>query len=218
MNPKFVGSLLIIIVLACFITGTIVYPNLPAVLISHWDAAGRANGTMGKFWGVFLLPLMMLVFVGLWALLPRIDPIARGFKGFRYVYDFFWFLIISFLAYVYALSLGINLGWRVNMSTAIIPALAILMFCLGALMPYLKRNWFVGIRTPWTISSDTVWNKTHKLGSRLFEIAGILILAGAFTSPRISLWFILVPIIAAAFISIVYSYIFFKREKNLGTS
>jgi uncharacterized membrane protein len=214
MTPKFVGAMLFIITFACLITGFLVYPALPSQMISHWNAAGRANGMMGKFWGVFLLPIMMLVFIGLWTILPRIDPIARGFKGFRYVYDFIWFLIVSFIAYVYALTLGANLGWQFNMSTAIMPALAVLIFCVGVLLPYVKRNWFIGIRTPWTISSDMVWNKTHKLGSKLFEVAGACILIGSFTSPRIALWLIIVPIIAAALISVVYSYVLFRREER----
>lgn len=211
MHPRFVGTLLFVIVLACFAVGIIVYPNLPALIASHWDAAGHVNGAMNKFWGVFMPPFIMLVLVGLWALLPNIDPIAPGFKGFRYVYDFFFFLIVAFLAYVYALMLGTNLGWQFNMSAMVLSALALLIFILGALMPYLKRNWFVGIRTPWTISSDAVWNKTHKLGRILFEIAALFIFAGTLVPRMMVLWLILVPLAAAALISIIYSYILFSR-------
>ncbi|MFA6278717.1 MAG: SdpI family protein [Candidatus Paceibacterota bacterium] len=214
MSPRFVGTLLLIIILACIATGVIVYPNLSATLISHWDAAGRANGTMGKFWGTFLLPLMMLAFSGLWSFLPRIDPIAPGFKSFRYVYDFFFFLLIAFLAYVYALSLGANLGWQFNMLTMTLPALALFILILGALMPYMKRNWFIGIRTPWTISDDIVWDKTHRLGGTLFEVAALFIFAGIFVSPKVATWFILIPIIAATLISIIYSYVIFARIKR----
>lgn len=214
MKSSLVGTLIFIIVFACFATGIVVYPHLPAVLFSHWDAAGQANGTMSKFWGVFLLPIITLVFAGVWAFLPRLDPLAPNFKGFRYVYDFFFLIVVAFFAYVYALTLGANLGWQFNMTTMILPALAILIFILGALMPRLKRNWFIGIRTPWTISSDTVWDKTHKLGSTLFEVAALFILAGTFVPPRVSFWFIIIPILAAALISTVYSYILFRREKK----
>lgn len=213
MNPRFVGTLLLILVLACFATGVIVYPHLPALLVSHWDAAGQANGTMGKFWGTFLLPLIMLAFVGLWALLPRIDPIAPGFQGFRPVYDFFFFLIAAFLAYVYALTLGANLGWQSAMPRMLLPALAVFIFILGALLPYVKRNWFVGIRTPWTISSDIVWEKTHKLGSRLFEVAGLCILVAAFVPRTAALWLIIAPLVTATLISVIYSYVLYKNAK-----
>lgn len=213
MSPRFVGTLLFIIVFACMLTGVLVYPNLPDVFISHWGVSGQANGSMSKFWGTFLLPTMMFVFIGLWALLPKIDPIAPGFKSFRYVYDFFWFLIISFLAYVYALTLGVNLGWQLNMTKALLPALAALIASLGILMPYLKRNWFIGIRTPWTISNDRVWEKTHKLGGNLFVASGAIIFLSTFLNSRLSVWLILVPLLGTTLISVVYSYLLFKREE-----
>jgi uncharacterized membrane protein len=156
---------------------------------------------------------MMLVFFGLWALLPRIDPVAPSFKGFRYAYDFFFFSLFSFLAYVYALSLGINLGWQFNMLTMILPALALLIFIIGAIMPRLKRNWFVGIRTPWTISSDLVWEKTHKIGGVIFEIAALFILIGTWLPRTLALWFILLPLLVAALVPVIYSYFIFKTVK-----
>lgn len=214
MNSRFVGTLLLIIIIACFATGVIVYPNLPTLFASHWNAVGQPNGAMNKFWGISVMPFIMLLLVGLWALLPRIDPIAPGFKGFRYVYDFFFFVIIAFLAYVYALTLWANLGWHFNMLSATFPALALLIFIIGALMPRLKRNWFVGIRTPWTISNDTVWDKTHKLSGTLFEISALFILASAFVSREAVLWLVIMPLIAAALISAMYSYVIFKNGQS----
>ncbi len=218
MNPRFVGTLMFVIIIACLVAGAVVYPYLPATFVSHWGIHGEANGTMDRSWGVLAIPIIMLVLVGLWALLPRIDPIAPGFKGFRYVYDFIFFLIISFFAYAYALMLGINAGLRFNMLAMILPALAALIFILGVLLPYLKRNWFVGIRTPWTISSDAVWEKTQRLGGALFEVVALFIMVAAFTTTRaVILWLIVVPSLLAAVISVVYSYFLYhgsRQEKS----
>jgi uncharacterized membrane protein len=212
MNSRFVGILLLIITIACFVTGAIVYPALPALLVSHWGVNGEPDGVMGKFWGVALIPLIMLACIGLWALLPRIDPIAKGFVGFRRVYDFLMFLIIAFLAYIYALMLGINLGWNINMSVAILTALGVLIVAIGLLLPYVKRNWFVGIRTPWTISSDAVWDKTHHVGSILFKAAGLVIFLGAFLDPAYALVFVVIPLLTAVLVPVVYSYFLYRRE------
>jgi len=212
MTPRFVGILLFIIIIACFAAGIVVYPYFPSIIISHWNAQGIANGGIGKFWGVFLLPFIMLLLVGVWALLPWIDPIAPGFKGFRYIYDFIFFLIIAFLAYVYALTLAANASLRFDMFTMILPALAAFIFILGALMPYLKRNWFVGIRTPWTISNDVVWDKTHRLAGMLFEIAGVVILIASFAPRAAAVWFIAAPIIIVALICVVYSYFLYRAN------
>lgn len=214
MTPKFVGGLMFIIIVACFITGILVYPALPLQALSHWNAAGQADGSMSRIWAAFLLPAIMLVLFAVWAWLPRIDPINTGYKSFRYIYDFFWFLIMAFLAYVYALSLGANLGWQFNFAQALMPALAIVIFILGSLMPYIKRNWFFGIRTPWTLSSDRVWEKTHEFGGRLFQFAGLIIGASSFSSGRWSVWFIVWPLILAGLVSVIYSYAIFSKDRH----
>jgi uncharacterized membrane protein len=200
-------------VAACLIAGAIVYPHLPSLVVSHWNAHGLPDGSMTRLWGILALPLIMLVLIGLWAVLPALDP-SGGIKRFRYIYDFFWFIIIAFFAYVYALSLWSNLGMHVDFLRALIPALALLFFILGSLMPYTKRNWYFGIRTPWTLSSDRVWDKTHEFGGHLIQIAALLILIGTFTQPVITVWLIAGPLVLAALISVVYSYFIYKSEER----
>ena len=212
MTSRVEGILLFVIILGCILCGVIVYPLLPDVIVSHWNWVGHPNGTMSKFWGVSIVPLIMLILAGVWALLPKIDPIAPNFKGFRKAYNLFFLLVFMFLAYIYALMLGVNLGMRIQMMTLLLPALAVLIFAIGALFPHLKRNWFIGIRTPWTISNDIVWNKTHKLGSWLFEIASLFILAGAFVPQPVAIWFILSLIFGATLVSVVYSYVVFRYQ------
>lgn len=213
MNPRVSGILLGILVVATFATGIIVYPYLPAQVAGHWNAAGAVTNTLPRFWGAFTLPLIMLVLWGLWALLPRIDPISPGFKGFRYVYDFFWIIVTAFFAYAYALTLEKYFGWSGNIYPDIAPGLAVIYIVAGALMPRIKRNWFFGIRTPWTLSSDSVWDKTHRFGSRAFMLAGIVAFFGLL-APSAEVWIIIVPVVLAALISIVYSYVLFAREKE----
>ncbi len=214
MRPKFAGLFILIIILSCFATGIIIYPNLPVIMISHWNAAGNANAFIGKFWGVFLIPALMLVLSGLWLILPIIDPLVPGYKDFKYSYDFLFFILISFFAYAYSLMLGANLGWQINMIKDITPAVAALFFTIGALLPKIKRNWFVGIRTPWTISSDMVWEKTNSLGSILFEISAIISLMGTFINGKAYIWLVIAPMLISALVCVIYSYIIFHRIGN----
>ena len=214
MNPRTTSFFIGTIVVAMFATGIIVYQELPLLAASHWDMAGRANGFLPRFWAAFLAPSIALALWGLWALLPKIDPIAPGFKGFRYAYDFIWVLLTAFLAYIYALTLLANLGVTIDMTRLVIPVVALLFIVLGALLPLVNRNWFVGIRTPWTISSDLVWEKTHLLGSWLFILAGVIVGISAFTSPAPNLWAILTPILLAVLVPVAYSYILFLRTNR----
>ena len=214
MNPRTTSFFIGTMVVAMFTAGIIVYSHMPSSAASHWDMAGRATGFLPRFWAAFLAPSIALALWGLWALLPKIDPIAPGFKGFRYAYDFIWVLLTAFLAYIYALTLWANLGVSINMAYFVMPAVALLFIVLGAILPLIKRNWFVGIRTPWTLSSDLVWEKTHKVAAWLFILAGVIVGISTFTSLTQNLWVILTPLLLAALVPVAYSYILFLREKS----
>jgi uncharacterized membrane protein len=106
-----------------------------------------------------------------------------------------------------------NTGSRFNFTTAIVPAMAVLFFCVGAFLKNLKRNWFMGIRTPWTLSSDVVWDKTHQLSGKLFKAAAIISLLGLFFQSNVVIFLIIIPVILAAVISVVYSYLLYRKLK-----
>jgi uncharacterized membrane protein len=88
-----------------------------------------------------------------------------------------------------------------------------LFFYCGVLCERAKRNWFIGIRTPWTLSSDRVWEKTHRVGGKLFKIAGVIALIGAMFQ-RYAVFLVIVPAIAVAVFTIVYSLVIYQREKQ----
>ena len=196
------------------VIGIFLFPGLPAQMVDHWNAAGKADGTVPKVWGVFLLPLIMLALLGLSLLLPKIDPMHQNVKLFRTSYQHFFFWIGVFLFYIYVLMLGWNLGWRFSFVMALVPAIAALWFIIGVLLGRVKRNWFVGIRTPWTMESEQVWDKTHVLGSLLFKISAAVTLAALFV-PQFIVWLLLAPIGISVIVCVVYSYIEYRREKSL---
>ena len=120
-------------------------------------------------------------------------------------------LIILFLFYVYSLSLLWNAGFNIDIGKMILPALGILFFYAGILMENAKKNWFVGVRTPWTLSNDIVWEKTNKLGGKLFKIAGTIAFLGILL-PNYALLLVLVPIILFSVYIIFYSYFEYQRQ------
>jgi uncharacterized membrane protein len=115
--------------------------------------------------------------------------------------------------YIYSLSLAWNLGWHFSMNAAIAPAFGLFFILTGMMVRKAKRNFFIGIRTPWTLANDVVWDKTHQLGGKLFIGAGLLTAATVFY-PSISMTVLMVTVIGAAVISLVYSYVEFKRIEN----
>lgn len=203
-------TFIIAIIILSFIIGMWFYASMPDRMASHWNAQGQVDGYMSKFWGLFLMPIMCLFVYLLFLFLPRIDPLKENIEKFRKQFDWLIGLIILFLFYVYLLSIVWNTGREFNMTMAIIPAIGILFFLIGALIEKAKRNWFVGIRTPWTLSSDEVWEKTHKLGGKMFKISGIIALIGIMF-PQFAFIFLLVPVISAAVYTTIYSYFEYKK-------
>lgn len=203
-----------LIVLISFAIGIYFYPQMPASMASHWNEKGQVNGYMPKFWGLFLMPIISLVILLAFIIIPRIDPLKNNIKEFRKYFDGFIILISLFLLYIFLLTIFWGTGNRFNMNQALPPALAVLFFYAGILIENSKRNWSIGIRTPWTLSSDKVWDKTHKIGGKLFKASAVITLLGIFF-PDYAFLFLIVPVIFSAIFCFVYSYFEFKKETNL---
>lgn len=194
-----------------FIVGIILYPLFPDQIAAHWNAAGEADGYMGKFWGVFLLPGIILVMFLLYFFIPKLDPLQKNIDSFQPIYNVFWVLMFIFFAYIFGLSMAWNMGYRFNFTMTIVPAVSVLLYVIGVVLEKSKRNWFMGIRTPWTLSSDVVWDKTHKLGGHLFKIAAGISLVGIFLYGPYTIAMILIPVALASVVTVVYSYIIYTK-------
>jgi uncharacterized membrane protein len=200
-------------IVAATLVGVALWNKLPDPMASHWGTNDEVNGYMSKFWGVFLMPLITLGMLVLFLIIPSIDPLKANIAQFRDVFNLFIVLIVAFMVYIYFLTLRWNLGYTgFGMSKAMLPALGVLFFFLGYMLRKAKRNFFIGIRTPWTLSSDAVWDETHRLGSVLFMISGALAFLGSLFGGMTAFWFVFVPIIGSTLITLVYSYILYQRE------
>ena len=171
----------------------------------------KPDGYMSKIWGLFLVPLIMTGIVALFAVLPRIDPYKKNYEKFRDYYEGFILVFVLFMLAIQVQIILWSLGYQISPNITFPLLIGMLFIYLGFLLGHAEQNWFVGIRTPWTLSSKTVWKKTHEIGGKLFIIAGIIscvgIVAGAY-----ALWFVLVPILAVAVFTVVYSYIEYQKE------
>jgi uncharacterized membrane protein len=188
-------------------------PLLPDRVASHWDAQGVVNGYQTKTEFMWFMPVMMLGLALLLIFLPLIDPLKANFKPVRSMYYWFVLGILVFMLYIHGLTLAYNLGVILNLVVWMLPAFSGLMLGIGFLLERSRPNWFVGIRTPWTLSSSTVWEKTHHLGGLLFKIAGVITLVGLFF-PDAAIWLIMIPLLSVSLILVVYSYIVYGQEKT----
>ncbi len=203
----------LIIILISFIIGIYIYPQMPEMMASHWNIRGEVDDYIPKIGGVFIIPLISLILFLMFLAIPKIDPLKQNIAKFRKYFDGFIILLELFLFYLYLFTIFWSYGFRFNIIQVLIPSFTILFFYVGILVEKSKRNWSIGIRTPWTMSSDRVWDKTNKLGGKLFKIAGIIALIGI-VFVDYAFYFIILPVIIVAIYTVVYSYFEYQKQKN----
>jgi len=198
---------------AATLAGLLLWNQLPEQMASHWNVNDQVDGYMSRFWGVFLLPLITLGMLVLFLVVPSIDPLKANIAQFRPVFNLFIVLIVAFMVYIHGLTLAWSLGFNnFKMSGAMLPAIGLLFIFIGFMLRQAKRNFFIGIRTPWTLSSDTVWNETHRIGAVLFMISGVLAFLGGFLGGTTAFWLMFIPIIGSTVFLLIYSYVLYRRE------
>ena len=213
MNTKTTSILVLTMIAIALVAGAVLWNRLPDQMASHWNANDEVNGYLPKIWGVLLMPLITLGLFGLLLAVPNLDPLKANIAQFRETFNLFILFMVAFLIYLYGLTLRWSLGYNnFQMSAAMLPVVGLLFIFIGYLMRKAKRNFFIGIRTPWTLSSDSVWDKTHQLGSVLFMLSGALAILGSFFGSIAAFWLMFVPLMGSTIFLVVYSYVLYRSE------
>ena len=186
------------------------YPMMPERVAIHWGLSGEADGYGSRFLGLFMIPVISLLFLPLMLVLPRLDP-SGGIERFRGGYDWFVFGFLAYMAYVQGLTVAWNLGWRFSFMRMLAPAMGLMFAGIGVVLRGARLNWFMGIRTPWTLMSEEVWDRTHEVGSRLFMVCGALAALGALTDEWLALALMLAPVMISSIYLIYYSQREYQR-------
>jgi len=211
---KLIPGLLVVAVAAGFTVWA--YPQLPALVATHFDFHGDANGWSSRIVAAVLGPALGIVLALVFTALPHIDPRGANYAKFGPTYWTIANAVLVLVAGIHVFALGKALGWPIDMSRVASLGVGGLLVLLGNLMTRIRPNWFMGIRTPWTLSSDTVWRKTHRFGGVAFVIAGLCVAATALLTAGWALKVALCVAVAAALSCVVYSYVVWKAEQGAG--
>lgn len=203
----------LLIVAAAFIASAVVYPRLPETMPTHFDMSGQPNGWSSRLFGAWVVPLFLLLMWGLVRVLPAIDPRGSNYAKFGGAFEGIIVSIMLFMLGMHIVILRASLGYPLAMQRVIPFGIGVLFIVIGNLLPRARPNWFVGIRTPWTLSSDRVWEKTHRLGGRLFVAGGIIITVAAFAWVKWAHVVLVTVITLCAATVLIYSYLEWKREQ-----
>lgn len=186
---------------------------MPDIIPTHFGLSGEPDAWGTKF-TVFMFPVLLLVVVALAEPMKKLDPKLENYERFnKYYYNFFFGFAIFFLI-VEAAVIAIALGAPINVGSIICFTVGVFMFFIGNMMPKIKQNFFFGIKTPWALSDEENWFKTHRLGGKTFALGGIAMMLGAFIPGEGKIWIVLAAIIMMTIIPFVYSFIIFKCKNN----
>jgi uncharacterized membrane protein len=192
-----------------------VYRRLPETMAVHWDMDGNPNGWMPRAFGASFGPVFLLVLWQIMRVLPRLDPREPNYARFGDAYDTIVAAVLLLLLATHCIVLAVALGYQVAVSRLVPALVGVLFVVIGNVMPRMRPNWWFGVRTPWTLSNDRVWARTHRLAGFSMTAAGIVIVASTLVLPaRLGLPVLIAAIVAATIGPVVYSYLTWKREQR----
>lgn len=190
------------------------WPRVPERAPVHWNLAGEIDRYGGRAEVLLLMPAMMVFLWLLLRFLPRIDPRRANFAKMEGTYEIVITLTLGVLLALHLALIAAALGHRVPMDR-LAPALVGVMFVvLGNVLPRARPNWWFGVRTPWTMSNDRVWTRTHRVAGYTFIAAGIMLLVAAFVSSVAIKGVVLAGGLVAGLVPIVYSYVAWRQETS----
>jgi uncharacterized membrane protein len=206
-----------IITIAMLVLAVMVGSSLPGdlQLPTHWNLSGEADGFSGKWQALLLPPGIAAISSCIFYSLPALEPRSRNLKRSQGLYFAGWAGLLLIAATIELVTVSAALGWEVAADRVIIGALGIMLALIGNQLGKSRRMYMVGIRTPWTLASEEVWIKTHRLGGKLMVLLGLLMVAlsALSMSPDIRGLAIALSAGAAIIVPVVYSYLLWRREK-----
>ena len=202
-----------LLVVAAVIASVIAYPSMADRVATHWNMQGEVDGWSSRFIVAWMIPLVMAVMLVIFRILPHIDPRRASYEKFRGAYDGIVITTLAFMLGLHALLLASATGSEVPVGRIIPAAVGAFFMVLGVLLPKAHPNWFIGIRTPWTMSSDVAWERTHRLGGTLFMLSGVMAVLASVVAPRQAAWVLIVSASVTGVAVIAYSFVVWRREK-----
>lgn len=183
-------------------------------MASHWGVNGQVDGYSSTLFNVLLFPLLQIFLFLLFYFIPKVDPKRKNIIKFEDKFNIFIYSILIFMlllqVYVYLWNIGVEIPIDVVMPLL----MGGLFYIIGSMIKDAKQNYTVGIRTPWTLSSEIVWDKTHILGGKLYKVSGFLSILSIFI-PSYSFFVVITSILISTILLFIYSFIEYKKEIGL---
>jgi uncharacterized membrane protein len=195
------------------------FDTLPPRLPIHWDINGRPNGWVARdqiFWTLFLMPAAMLLIVLLTVVLPWLSPRPFDLDRFRSTYAYVMMLIVLLLGYMHIVILFGSINENaIDVGRWLIGGIMVVLGLMGNVLGRVRRNFYLGVRTPWTLASERVWIETHRRAAWVMVAAAILGLVALIARVPPSIIFV-AYLGAVAAVPLGYSWWLYRRLDRQG--
>ncbi|RME53103.1 SdpI family protein, partial [Candidatus Woesearchaeota archaeon] len=210
---RYASLAIILLLFTQFLLSAVFFPHVPSRLATHWNAQGVVDGSMGKLGGLLFLPVLSGVVALLLLWLPSSDPLLKKKpSSITAQVHLFVIALLGFFTVIHVQVLLWNIGIHIPFSRTLPVVTGLLCIVLGHTFRLVERNWFFGVRTPWTLSSDEVWYETNRKAGRWFQVAGAAMIFGVFAR-RQAFLVIVTPLLVVSAAATIYSYLAYKKNK-----
>jgi uncharacterized membrane protein len=189
------------------------YPRMPPRVATHWNLEGDPDGYSSRLVATTVLPLAMLAMRGVLAILPAIDPRGENYKKLA---DTYWLIVngvVGFLLLLHVVIAVSAVGYPVQVGRIAMGGVGLLLVLVGSYLGRVEPNWFIGVRTPWTLSSDSVWRRTHRVSGGILVAGGVAIVLTVFL-PAPPLVIVIALLATVAVVPVVVSYLLWRNEQR----
>ncbi len=200
-----------LLIIVSFAIGVYFYPQMPELMPTHWNMAGEIDAYSSKTTALFIMPIISLIMFLLFVWFPKADPKKDNVKFNQAYYERTVFSIMLFLFCVYIATIMIALGYKIDIGKVVVCGIGLLFILISRQIKDIKPNWFFGIRTPWTISNDIVWEKTHKIGAQLFKAFGLILFLFGLATPIMAIPILIAFCLALIIWSFLYPYLEWRK-------
>jgi len=216
MKKRYFGMCLLLVAAALAAT-LVAWNHLPARVPLHWNAHGRVDGYGPRWMLLAVGPGAMLAELAVFAALPALSPKRFALESFTRTYLRIMLAAVALAGYISAVLLWVALTGDVDVTSALLMGVSVLVIVLGNVMGKLRRNFFIGIRTPWTLASERVWYATHRLAGKSMVAAGILSVGAALAGGVAGFAAWMAIVLAGFLVPVVYSFVHYKALEREGT-
>ena len=197
-----------------FALAAFAWTRVPERVPVHWDVEGNPDRFGGRAEGLLLIPCLTAGLYALLLLLPRIDPGQANYRSFRGAYGWIRFALTAFLAGLFAVTTAETMGVPVAGARLAMPLTGVLLVVIGNQIGRVRPNWFVGARTPWTLSSKRSWDKSNRLCGRVLVVGGGLFIAAGVIGGRVAPWLAIGFTALGSLAVVPYSYLVYREDPD----